>query len=94
MKRVKLGEEHRWTALVEGDDGFQWRKKNKKKELGRDESKRKRSMEDGSSVDTLGSPVSTRLRCNSCRVFFRFLLKDVRLWRFLMGFAVLWLSLN
>ena len=25
VKRVKLGEEHRWTALVTGVEGFLWR---------------------------------------------------------------------
>ena len=31
----KLDEEHRWTALSEGDEGCEWRNQNKKPELGR-----------------------------------------------------------
>ena len=30
VKREKSGEKHWWTALIEGDDVFQWRKQNKK----------------------------------------------------------------
>ena len=51
VKRVKLGDEHRWTALVEGDEGFQWRKQNKKKELSREKHKLKITTEAGSNVD-------------------------------------------
>ena len=52
VKRVKLGEEHRWTASTDGDQDFQWKKQNKKKELGREGSKRKRSKDGESKGDT------------------------------------------
>ena len=42
VKIVKLEEEHRWSTLVVGDEGFQWRTQKHKKEIGREESKRKK----------------------------------------------------
>ena len=33
VNRVEFGEEHRWTALVEGDEGFQSRKQHKEKDF-------------------------------------------------------------
>ena len=36
VKRVTFVEEHRWNTLIEGDEGFQCRKHNKKKDLGRE----------------------------------------------------------
>ena len=69
VKRIKLSEEHRWTALVEGDEGFHYRKQNKKKELDGEESKRKRSTETGSYVDTFGRHVGKRFKNRSCWYF-------------------------
>ena len=56
-KNVGLREECGWTALVEGDGGFQRRKQNKKKKLGREESKRKSGAARRSNVNTFVGPV-------------------------------------
>ena len=66
VKRVKLGEDHSWTALLEGDEGFSGEKQNQKKELDRGGSKRKRSSaEEGIFVDTFCWPVNSSrfIRC-------------------------------
>ena len=52
--------------MVEGEVGFQWKKRNKRKELGKTESKRKRIMEEGGNVDTLCWPVCKLPRSSSC----------------------------
>ena len=64
VKRVKLGEEHRWTASIEGHQVFPWKKQNKKKEFGREASKRKRSTAREFTVDTFCWPTCKRPRSN------------------------------
>ena len=51
FKESSWGEAHRWTALVEGGDVFQWRKENKNNELDREGNKCKRGMEGEDNVD-------------------------------------------
>ena len=92
-KDFRVEEKHRRTALVEGDEGSQWRKRNKKKQLDREESKRTSSME---KYHIFCWPVCVRPRSKPCRVSLLsiLMLKHVRLWKFLVCCAVPWHLLN
>ena len=91
VKRVTLGR----RTTIEGDEDFQWKKQNKKKDVGSGESKRKRSTEAGSHVDKLCWHGCKRFRRSSCGVFLLILMeKDVGLGRFLVCLVPLWLALN
>ena len=60
-ERVELGEEHHWTALIQGDEDFQWRTQNTKHE-----SKRQSSTEGEFHGDTFCWRVYRGPRSNFC----------------------------
>ena len=82
VKRIKLGEEHRWTALVEGAEDCRWRK--------RVQGAQKKEVMWTPFGPSINVPEAVRA-CFSLSVLMR---KDVRLWMFLVCPAVLFASLN
>ena len=72
----EINQGDRWAQGIKSEGvsggtvrGFGGERRTRKKELGREESKRKRRMEEGSNVDTCCRPVGKRLRSSSCRCF-------------------------